>query len=104
MISLVFNISFILKSPLISYLTLIKLLLILVIFYRLAHQNYSNYILFFVLIYMYSANTKVDTIIFLNSFGLFVLYNMFLKKLRGITSLNIAFIKKQIFNCKFVDT
>lgn len=92
------------RSPLTSHLISIKLLVILVIICKSAHRNTSNYIPLLVAMYIYSTGAKVDTITLLNRLGLSVLYNVLLKKLRGITSLSLAFIKEQIFHCKLVGT
>lgn len=55
-------------------------------------------------IYIYSASIKVDAIIFLNCLYLSVSYNVFIRKLRGITTFSAAFIKEQASNCKLVST
>ncbi len=92
------------RSSLTSHLASMKLLAILVIICRSAHQNNSNYIPLFVAMYMYSAGAKVDAITLLNRLGLSVSYNVLLRKLRSITTSSAAFIKKQASNCKLVGT
>lgn len=92
--SLVFGVGPILRSLLISHLASIKLLAILVIICKSAHQNNSNYIFLFVAMYMYSAGTKVDAITLFNQLDLSVLYNVLLRKLRSITISNAAFIQE----------
>ena len=79
-----------------------KLLTILVVMYRSAYWNNSNYISLLVVIYLYSTGAKVDAIILLNHLGLSVLYNSPLQKLRDIKAQSTAFIKKQASNCKLV--
>ena len=94
MTSLVLGVGPTSRSLLTFHLASMKLLAILVIIYRSAHQNNSNYVLFLVAMYIYSANAKVDAITLLNRFGLSVLYNVLLRKLRGITTSSAAFIKE----------
>lgn len=94
MTSLVFGISLILKNPLTSHLALIKFLAILIIICRSDHWNKNNYISLLVQMYIYSADAKNDTISFFNHFGLFILYNVFLRKVRVITISSAIFIKK----------
>lgn len=76
-----------------SHLASIKLLAVFIIICRSAHQNNSNYIPFFVAMYLYLARAKVDAIILLNHLGLSVLYNLLLRKLRDIKAHNALFIK-----------
>lgn len=102
MTSLVFGIIPILRSLLTSHLALMKLLAILVIICKSAYWNNSNYVSLLMAMYIYSADAKVDAITFLNCFNLFVLYNMLLRKWRGITTSNAAFIKEQASNCKLI--
>lgn len=52
--------------------------------------------------YLYSASAKVDAIILLNHFGLSMLYNFLLQKLRDIKAHNTIFIKKQASNYKLM--
>lgn len=94
MTSLIFGVGSTLKSPLTSYLASMKLLAILVIICRSAYWNKSNCIPLLVTMYIYSASAKVDAITFFNRLGLSVLYNMLLRKLRGITSSSTAFFEK----------
>ncbi len=77
-----------------SYLASMKLIIIFVIMYKLAYQNNSNYLSVFMSMYLFFADAQVDIIILLNHFGLFILYNIFLRILRNIKILSIAFIKK----------
>lgn len=101
MTGLIFDLGPTSRYPLTFYLTLIKLLAILIIICKLAHQNNDNHIFLLVTIYIYLASIKVETIIFFNRFAFFVLYNILLKKLKGITTFCIIFIKKQTFNYNF---
>ena len=78
------------------------LLAILVILYRSAHRNNSNYFSLLVAIYLYSAKAKVDIITLLNYLGFSVLYKVLLKRLRNIMLFRTAFIKQQTINCKLV--
>lgn len=64
--SLVLSIDFISKSLLIFHLVSIKLLAIFIIIYKSAHQNNSNYNLFFIVMYIYLEGVKIDVIIFFN--------------------------------------
>lgn len=98
MISLIFDIDSTLKSHIIFHLTSIKLLSIFIIICRSFYYNNSTYILLFMIIYIYSVGTKVDTITFVNQLDLFVLYNILLRKFIGITISNAIFIKEQVFN------
>lgn len=75
MLSLRFNSNIYLTS----YLVSIKLLAAFIIMCKSAHWNNSNYILLLVAMYLYLAGAKVDAIMLLNHFGLFVLYNSFLR-------------------------
>lgn len=86
------------------HLALMKLLAVLVIMYRLAHQNNSNYIHPLMAMYLYSTRVKVDAITLLNHLGLSVLYNLLLRKLRDIKAHSIAFINQQATNFKFVSS
>lgn len=79
-----------------------KLVAILVILYRSAHQNNSNYILLFIAIYLYSVRARVNAIIFFNHLGLLVSYNVFLRKVKSITISSATFIREQAFNNKLV--
>lgn len=91
-----------LTSHLASYQALMKLLTIFVVICKLAHWNTSNYIPLLVAMYLYLAGAKVDTITLFNYLGLFVLYNLLLRKLRDIKANSAAFIKKQASNYKLV--
>lgn len=90
------------KSLLISHLASMKLLAILVIICRSAYWNNNNYILLLVVMYMYSASVKLDRITFFNHLNLFILYNVVLWKLRGISISSAAFIKERVSSCKFI--
>lgn len=90
------------KNPLTSYLASIKHLAIFEIIYRLVYWNNNNYVPLLVAIYIYFAGTKVDATTLLNCLGLSVLYNVFLRKLRGTTTSSASFIKDQASNCKLV--
>lgn len=83
-----------------SHLASMKLIAILVIMCRSAHQNNSNYVPLLVAMYLYSAGA--DAITLLNHLGLSVSYNSLLRKLRDIKAHSAAFIKKQATNCKLV--
>lgn len=100
--SLVFDVGLTSTRLLTSYLALIKLLVIFVIICQSTCGKNTNYISLLVAIYIYSAGTKIDTITLLNRLGLFVLYNVFLRKLGSITSSSITFIKEQVSNYKFI--
>lgn len=100
--SLVQSIGPLSKSVMTSYLALMKLLIILVILYKSAHCNHSNYFPLLVAIYLYLARAKVDTIILLNYLRISVSYDVLLKKLRSIMSSNATFIKQQSTNCKLI--
>lgn len=63
-----------------SHLVSIKLIAILVILCRSAHQNNSNYFSLFLTLYLYFASARIDIIILFNYFRLLVLYKVFLKK------------------------
>lgn len=104
MTSLVLGVGPTSKSPLSSHLSSMKLLAILVIICRSAHRNNSNYVPLLVAMYMYSAGAKVDAITLFNRLGLSVLYNVLLRKLRGIATSSAAFINEQASNCKLVGT
>lgn len=92
-----------LRSLWTSHLASMKLLTIFVIICRSTHGNNNNYISLFVIIYIYSVGAKVDIITLFNYLGLFISYNMLLRKLRDITSLNANFIKEQATNYKLVN-
>lgn len=68
------------------YIISIKIIIMLVIFCYSTHQNNNNYPPFIIAFYLYLASTKVDTIIFLNYFGLLVFYNILQTKLQEIIS------------------
>lgn len=85
LISLILSVKSLLKSKRALYLTLIKVLAILIIFYRSIYENNSNYFLLLVAIYFYFVRAKVDTIILFNHLSILILYNILLKKLRNIT-------------------
>lgn len=76
------------------YLLSIKLVTIFVVLLKLAYQNNSNYIPLFITMYLYLTKGQVDVIIFLNYLSLLVLCNVFLRKLRNITTFSATFIKK----------
>lgn len=92
-ISLVLSMGLISRNLLTSYLVLMKLIAIFVIFCRFCHQNNSNYIYLFVTTYLYFANVKIDAITFLNYFDILVLYNVLLKKLKNIIASIFALFK-----------
>lgn len=104
LISLVQNVEPLSKSAITSHLASMKLLVILVILCKSAHQNNSNYFSLLVAIYFYLTGVKVNAITLLNYLGLLVLYNVFLKRLRSIMSSSAAFIKQQATNYKLVGT
>ena len=81
------------KSTMTSHLASMKLLAILVVLYRSAHWNNSNYFPLLVAIYLYLVGANVDAITFFNHLSLLVLYIVLLKKLRSIMSSSAAFIK-----------
>ena len=91
--SLVQSVGFLSKSVMTSHFALMKLLAILVILYRSAHQKNSNYFPLLVAIYLYSAKAKIDAITFLNHLGLLVSFNVLLERLRSIMSSSATFIK-----------
>ncbi len=97
--SLVLGVDPTLRSFLISHLASMKLLTILVIICRSAYHNNNNYILLFMVMYMYSAGIKVNTIFLLNRLSLSILYNVLLRKLRSTNTSSTSFIEKQAFNC-----
>ena len=90
MLSLRFNSN----TRLTSHLASMKLLAVLVIMCRSAHQNNNNYIALLVAMYLYSTRAKVDAITLLNHLGLSVSYNSLLRKLRDIKAHSAAFIKQ----------
>lgn len=92
----------IILTPFTFYMTLMKLIAILVIIYKLAHQKNSNYILFLIIIYLYLASIWMDAITLFNYFGILVLYIIFIRKLRDITTSSIIFIKKQALSNRLV--
>lgn len=92
----------IILTPFTFYMTLMKLIAILVIIYKLAHQKNSNYILFLIIIYLYLASIWMDAITLFNYFGILVLYIIFIRKLRDITTSSIIFIKKQASSNRLV--
>lgn len=100
--SLVFGTGLTLKSPLTSHLVSMKLLAIFVIIYRSAYQNFNNYVSLYMIMYMYPAGAKIDTITVFNYPGLFILYNLVLKKLRSIITSSATSIKKEASNCKLI--
>lgn len=100
--SLILGTGLTLKSPLTSHLVSMKLLAIFVIIYRSTHQNFNNYVSLYIIIYMYSAGAKIDTITVFNYPGLFILYNLVLKKLRSIITSSATSIKKEASNCKLI--
>lgn len=81
-----------------------KLVAILVLICRLAHQNNSNYISLSIAIYLYLAGIQIDTITLFNYLGISVLYSVLIKKLRNITMSSVAFIKKQASNNRLIGT
>lgn len=85
-----------------SWLVGMKIITILVIFCRSAHQNNSNYILLLIAMYMYSAEARVDAITLLNYLSLLVSYDVLQKKLKEVTTLTIIWIKSQGSNRKLV--
>lgn len=93
-LSISFNFDAHLISHLASHQASMKLLTIFIVMCRLVYQNNSNYIPFFIAIYLNLASAKVDAIILLNYVKLFVLYNLLLQKLKDIKAHNIVFIKQ----------
>lgn len=77
-----------------SYVYLIKLAAIFVIMWSSDHWNNSNYVLFLIAMYLYSASTQIDAITFLNYFGISFSYSVLIRKLSNITTSTVAFIKK----------
>lgn len=57
----------------------------LIILYRLAYSNNSNYFPVFIAFYLYSTGIEIDVITIFNHFRVIVLQNVFLKKLGEIT-------------------
>ena len=104
LISLVLSVGPTSRSPLTFHLVSIKLVTILVILCRSAYRNNSNYVPLLVAMYLYFADARVNSITFLNHFGILVLYNVLLRKFKSITAFNSAFIKAQASNCKLVGT
>lgn len=102
--SIVQSIGLLSMSAMIFHLALMKLLAILVILYRSAHWNNSNYFPLPVAIYLYLAGVKVDAITLLNCLGLSILYYVLLKRLRSIILARATFIKQQVTHCKLVGT
>lgn len=94
--NLVLNVEFI--SSFLSFnlhVIRIKIVAVLVILYQLAlYYNNSNFLLFFIALYMYSTRAKIDTITLLNNLGLSVLYKVLLKKLKDIILASKLYIKK----------
>ena len=68
-----------------THLVSMKIVAVLVILCRLAHQNNSNYFPLLVALYMYFAGAKIDAITLLNHLGLFVSYKVFQNKLYKIS-------------------
>lgn len=91
--SLVLSIEHLSKLTMTSHLALIKLLAILVILYKSIDWNKSNYFPFLVVIYLYLAKAKVDTITLFKYLGLLVLHNVLLKRLGSIMLSSATFIK-----------
>lgn len=89
---------FVLAARLISYaktsiglhLADMKVVAIFSILCKLAHQNNSNYLPLFIVLYLYSASTRVDILAFLNHLRISVSYNVLQKKLKKIISLSIT--------------
>lgn len=79
-----------------------KIVTILVILCRFAHQNNSNYILLLIAMYMYSVGARVDTITLFNHFGLLISYDVLQKKLKEVITSIIIWIKSQGSNCKLI--
>ena len=79
-----------------------KLIVIFVILCKLAHWNNSNYISLLIAMYLYLARAQDNVKILLNYLGLLILYKVFFKKLRNITTSNTLFIQEQAFNNKVV--
>ncbi len=107
MTSLVFSVGLITTTSsthLTSHLASMKLIAILVIICRSAHQNNSNYLPLLVAMYRNSADAQVDAITLLNYLSLSILYNVLLKTLRNIKNSSAAFIKEQVSNSKLVST
>lgn len=92
------------STPHTSHLALMKLVTILVIMCRSAHQNNSNYIPLLIAMYLYSAGARIDAITLLNYLGISVSYSVFMRKLRNITTSSAAFIKEQASNNRLVGT
>lgn len=86
-----------------SHITLIQFITIFLFICKSVYQNNSNYILFFIALYLNLAIVQVDIITFLNYFIISVLYNILIKKLKNIISSYIVFIKEQMFNNKLID-
>lgn len=91
--SLVKNIGSILRLAMTSHLVFMKFVAILIILYRSAHWNNSNYISLFIALYLYLADARIDAITLFNHLGFFVLHNMILKKLHKIIRWSAAWIK-----------
>lgn len=75
-------------------MALIKLVTILVIVYKSAYLNNSNYIPLLIKMYLYSAGTQIDAITLLDHLGISVLSTVFMKKSRDITTSSIVFMKE----------
>lgn len=62
---------------------------------QLAYENNSNYFPFFVVLYMYLAGAKIDTITLLNHFDLSIPYKILQNKLYKIIFMEKKWIKQQ---------
>lgn len=87
-----------------THLVSMKIVAVLVILCRSAHQNNSNYFPLLVTLYMYSAAAKIDAIILLNHLGLSVSYKVVQNKLHEITLMQKKWIKQQANNRQLVGT
>ena len=82
----------------------IKLVAIFVILCRLVHRNNNNYLPSLIVLYVYSAGTQTDAITLLNHLGVGILYNTFIRKLKGIVAETHQWTKQQSSNPKLVGT
>lgn len=87
-----------------AYLVSIKLIAILVVLCRSAHQNNSSYFPLLIALYLYFSGACIDALTLLNHLGLSVSYDTLQYKLKSILSDFARWIQKQASNPKLVGT
>lgn len=84
------------------HLVNIKLEIIFLIPFKMAHQNNSNYFLLFIILHLHLADAQVNILTFFNHLNLCVSYDILQKKPRNITTSSIFWIKQQNITRKLI--